>query len=262
MLISSAFLSEVWARGESAGKRFNFLSVLDTAIMGFLSGVGIAYFTMLAQGEARLPNSLTYGLAAAIGGLVAAVILESLRPHRAFRQPDSPLDVETLEQELVGRMQGQSRWTYWETQNPVWIPIMVFGICLAMLAGAYAFWVSRLSWVGLLYLIPAFAILTLLGGLYVSVNPERLEVRLGWLGLRLLRVPIEELQEAKVHTFSPLQDFGGWGIRMNGEMKAFFFRGNRGVKIRAAQGRQFLIGSDAPEMLAAAIRLAKREAGY
>jgi hypothetical protein len=40
-------------------------------------------------------------------------------------------------------------------------------------------------------------------------------------------------------------------------MRAFFFRGERGVKIRFRDGRQFLIGSDHPERLAAAIAAAR-----
>ncbi len=98
------------------------------------------------------------------------------------------------------------------------------------------------------------------GGLRVSVTSERVEVRLGMIGLRLLRVPSSELAASEVRAFSPLGEFGGWGIRYNGRMWAFYWRGTRGVELRTKAGKQYLIGSDHPERLAAAITAAREGA--
>jgi hypothetical protein len=99
------------------------------------------------------------------------------------------------------------------------------------------------------------------GGLRVSVTPERVRVRLGFLGIPLLTLKIIDLAEVQVHQFSPLADFGGYGIRFNAQIKAYFLRGNRGVKLTTVRGKNYLIGSDRPERLSAVIQIAKRLAG-
>ncbi len=78
-------------------------------------------------------------------------------------------------------------------------------------------------------------------------------------GFRVLRLNTAEVTSAELHQFSPLKDFGGYGVRFNREMKAFYLRGDRGVKITMTNGKKYLIGSDTPENLLAVIR-AVREA--
>jgi hypothetical protein len=78
-------------------------------------------------------------------------------------------------------------------------------------------------------------------------------VKMGILGIQLLCVKSGEIMSAEVHEFSPLRDFGGYGIRFNQEMQAFFLKGDRGVKITTAGNKKYLIGSDQPGHLAAVI---------
>lgn len=61
------------------------------------------------------------------------------------------------------------------------------------------------------------------------------------------------------HAFNAVRDFGGYGIRANREMRAFFFQGERGVKVTTSDGRRYLIGSDHPARLAAVIEAARRQ---
>ena len=89
--------------------------------------------------------------------------------------------------------------------------------------------------------------------LLCKLGPGRMRVRMGVLGVRLLTLETADIAEAVVHSFSPLRDFGGWGIRGNRQMKAYFFSGRRGVKVRTRRGKQYLVGSDRPERLAAVI---------
>ena len=76
---------------------------------------------------------------------------------------------------------------------------------------------------------------------------------MGLLGIRLLRMKTSDIASADLHNFSPLRDFGGYGIRFNKEMKAYFLNGERGVKITTRAGKKYLVGSDHPERLAAVI---------
>ena len=90
------------------------------------------------------------------------------------------------------------------------------------------------------------------GGLRVAITPQRLAVRLGVLGLPLLRLPLDQIAAVEVLSFNPLGDFGGWGVRYSfrKRMWGYFFANTRGVKIQTTAGKQYLIGSDHPEHLA------------
>lgn len=65
---------------------------------------------------------------------------------------------------------------------------------------------------------------------------------------------MDDIATVEVHEFSPLKDFGGYGIRFNREMKAYYLHGTRGVKITVNGGKKYLIGSDRPEQLSTVIR--------
>jgi hypothetical protein len=65
----------------------------------------------------------------------------------------------------------------------------------------------------------------------------------------MLKLTPEKIESAKIHRFSLLRDFGGWGIRVNRQMTAYYMRGNVGVRIATGRTRDYLIGSEKPERL-------------
>ena len=67
-------------------------------------------------------------------------------------------------------------------------------------------------------------------------------------------VPIESIRSVEVVTYRPIADYGFWGIRSgrDGE-RALIARGNRGVRLELTDGSKLLIGSQKPELLAAAL---------
>lgn len=70
---------------------------------------------------------------------------------------------------------------------------------------------------------------------------------------------IGDIRSVDVVTYRPISDFGFWGIRSgrDGE-RALIARGNRGVRLELSDGSKLLIGSQRPELLAAAIDRALR----
>ena len=64
----------------------------------------------------------------------------------------------------------------------------------------------------------------------------------------------KRIAEAGLHEFAPLKDFGGYGIRFNREMKAYYLRGTRGVLLTTTGGKKYLVGSDHPERLLAVLQ--------
>jgi len=67
-------------------------------------------------------------------------------------------------------------------------------------------------------------------------------------------VPLASLTHCEAERYRPIKEFGGWGIRMGIKRKAYNVRGNLGVRIRYANGRCLLIGSQRPQELAQAIK--------
>jgi hypothetical protein len=74
--------------------------------------------------------------------------------------------------------------------------------------------------------------------------------------MRLVRLNRADLQSVHVENFNPLADFGGWGIRYARGTWGYIFRGHRGVRVETRKGKRYLISSDEPEKLAAALQTA------
>jgi len=81
-------------------------------------------------------------------------------------------------------------------------------------------------------------------GLYIRFFPFHLSFR---------RIPVEKLERYEVRRYSPITEYGGWGIRFGSSGKAYNVSGNRGVQLELSDGRKLLIGSQKPEELFKAI---------
>lgn len=75
------------------------------------------------------------------------------------------------------------------------------------------------------------------GGVYVKFSP---------LGFTRKHFAWEEIEEIFVRTYSPIAEYGGWGIRGLGRAKAYNVSGNRGIQIVTRAGKRFLIGTNEP----------------
>jgi hypothetical protein len=96
----------------------------------------------------------------------------------------------------------------------------------------------------------------------------KLSVRLDDAGLHIRFFPfvkrdiaLAEIARWEARTYSPLREYGGWGIRCGWNGMAYNVSGNQGVQLEFTNGKRLLIGSQRPEELAAAITQAKQHAG-
>ena len=89
----------------------------------------------------------------------------------------------------------------------------------------------------------------------VEVSAEAMVVRFGDFGWPRWVFPVAEISNARAVQFRPLRDFGGWGIRRGRDAYCLNQRGDRGVRF-AFIGRDYVVGSDDPERLLAALRTA------
>lgn len=250
-LFISVWLDELWARQEKK-KNFNWMSLLDEFVAGALCGVQFAYMNMLASQRYIFPFPwLETGLSCALA-VFAAVILELLRPHRPYQAILKKEDTSEVRAEVSRLMESGQPLVYWESQNPAYVGGLSIIIPLVMFVAAYLTW-TELPWVSVLLVLIGLGMFTMYGGFRTVVTRETVTVKMGIFGFRLLQLKVTDVAEAAVHKFEPLRDFGGYGIRFNGVMQAYYLRGDTGVKIVVRNGKNYLIGSDQPAHLAAVI---------
>jgi hypothetical protein len=253
----SIVVDEFWARQERR-KRFNWASLFDEILLGFLTAMTIQYVAVLETEPYIFHHSW-----ATTGGLVlipalGAVLLEVLRPYRSSALKEDREDVSRLENEVASRRRSGQPWAYWESQNPRYVKLYlpIFGI--GLLALGFTSWNDN-HWAASGALAGGLLVLLISGGFRLSVNQTQVRLRAGYLGIPLLKLELKDVTDAVVHEFSPLADFGGYGIRRNREMSAYFLQGDKGVKLTTTKGRRYLIGSEHPDRLAAVLRSAIRQ---
>ena len=105
--------------------------------------------------------------------------------------------------------------------------------------------------------LPAF-ILSI--SLRTEVRRDAVLVRLWPIHRNWVRIPVATVHEAAAVTYSPIREYGGWGLRYGPNGKAYNVRGNRGVRIVHGSGERLLIGSQRADDLARAIAAARGEA--
>jgi hypothetical protein len=62
-------------------------------------------------------------------------------------------------------------------------------------------------------------------------------------------VSYEAILATRSVTYSPLLDFGGWGVRRRGKKRAWTARGNEAVVLEMADGVHLYVGSEHPHRL-------------
>jgi hypothetical protein len=252
----SVAVDELWARHERK-KRFNWFAPLDEAFIGLMTATSIQYVDALDGTPYVFRHSWALVLGLIFVPMLCAVWVETLRPYGPSAWPTAVReDTSRLEHEVSSRQQSGQPWAYWESQNPRYVKwyMPVFGlglIALGVTSWSDKWWAAMLALLG-----GAVVLLVVSGGFRSRVTPNEFRLRAGYLGIPLLKLGLDEITEVTTHEFSPLADFGGYGIRRNREMSAFFLQGTTGVKLATTAGKKYLIGSDHPERLAAVLRAA------
>ena len=248
----SVVLDEVWVRHEKK-KTFNWLSLFDEITVGFMVGINAGYLDLIQNNAGNFIFPGVYVAVLVSSAVVLAIVLELARPFRS--QPDQLIveDNTGLAAELAARIKSQRPFIYWESQNPFYFNLLSLVLPVFMLIGVILTW-NDSPLASILLLVVGILLILLYGGLRTIIRPQELVIRFGLTGLKVLKIKTANIARAEVMQFSPLGDFGGYGIRFKGKMIAYFLRGARGVKITTRQGKQYLIGSDHPEHLQAVIK--------
>ena len=75
-------------------------------------------------------------------------------------------------------------------------------------------------------------------GIYAKFDP---------LNLANKKFSWDEIKSCYVRKYSPLTEYGGWGIRGFPKAKAYNVSGNMGIQLVTKAGKKFLIGTNKPE---------------
>ena len=98
--------------------------------------------------------------------------------------------------------------------------------------------------------IPLFMYIT---GLDTEVREYGVCIRFHPFHRRWVVFGFESIQKAEAITYSPLKDYGGWGIRYGRNGKAYNVSGNKGVLLTLTDRKNALIGSKNHEVLCSSI---------
>lgn len=242
---------EVWARQEKK-KSFNWFCLM-VIFVGFMGGLNIGYVQYIKSGDVIFPFPWPI-IGICVGAVVtAAVIFELVRPFRPRPRESVVGDTKEMEKELEKKIKSDAKFIYWSSQNPFWVTLLSIAVPVIMVAAAI-FAGFYIWWVGLIVGISGASMIMMYGGLRVSVTREVITVSFGILGSNVLTLKTSDIATMELKEFSPIADFGGYGIRFSGKVSAYYLRGTRGVLFTMANGKQYLIGSDKPEELYAVVQ--------
>jgi hypothetical protein len=256
LLVISVALDGILAQWENGRKSFNVVGLLDEVGLTLLFAAALHYAGWVRQDVGPFGSPVAW--AAGSAAVVAAILLERRRPAGPPLDDRPTVDTEPFVRDLSARHAAGQRWVYWSEQAPRWARLMLVlpltAVIVVPLAGLPL--VASLLLVGV-----ALAAGLLGGGLRTQVTAQRLTVRAGAWGPRLVSVAPSDIAEAAVRSFHPVRDFGGWGIklgRVDGHnVLGFNLEGNIGVLVRTTKGRRYLIGTNDPERLLAVLSVAR-----
>jgi hypothetical protein len=95
--------------------------------------------------------------------------------------------------------------------------------------------------------------------LVTEVRYDGLYVRFFPLQFHSNKISYEEIKDYEIRTYSALKEYGGYGIRLGKEGKAYNVYGNRGIQIEFLDGKRLLIGSQQPEQFLQALQSVARK---
>ena len=90
-------------------------------------------------------------------------------------------------------------------------------------------------------------------GLDVQLSSEAIHLRFWPLHFKPRTFYFRDIHNVEPVTYSPLKDYGGWGIRYGAKGKAYNVSGNQGVVITLETGQRIMIGSQRHEELSSII---------
>jgi hypothetical protein len=144
---------------------------------------------------------------------------------------------------------------------PWWVHVLILPTFIALVLPLVEFARGNVGaerampvWVALLLLFIGLgfpiAFYSLVGQLRTRIVPDGVNVCWGLAEIIKKMIPFGEIESAESVTYSPLGEFGGWGIRAARKKKrAWTISGNRAVLLTLRDGTRFYLGSERPDRI-------------
>jgi hypothetical protein len=95
--------------------------------------------------------------------------------------------------------------------------------------------------------------------LRLKVNVEGLHYQFFPFHFKSHTIKLEDIESIKAMEYSPLKEYGGWGIKYGFKGKAYNVSGNKGVKIYLKNGLNIMFGSQKHNDLAKALKSVRKQ---
>lgn len=135
--------------------------------------------------------------------------------------------------------------------------LFLFGV-FKQVIGGQQFGDKPMSDIGLILVTGFTIILTLLiasSHLDTTIKNDGIYVRFFPFHLKTKHYTWDSLTKAFVRQYSPLAEYGGWGLRfgLSGKGTAFNVSGNQGLQLEFLNNKKLLIGTNRPNELTVAL---------
>lgn len=155
----------------------------------------------------------------------------------------------------------RQRFTQW------WLWVILLGPALLFWYGAVRQLVFGVPWGNrpapdaVLFLIWLFGGVVLPGlflliHLHTEVRDDGVYVRFAPFRRRFEGWRFQDITEIVPRDYSPLKEFGGWGVRVGPSGKAYNVKGHSGIQLVLRTGKRILIGTQHPDRFMAAVEQA------
>jgi hypothetical protein len=149
------------------------------------------------------------------------------------------------EQILFDESQRFNQWWIWA------IILGVIGVSLYASIETIQMGDSLFNWTNFSVIIPVFIIPALFYFLKLKTKVEENGIYVRFIPFHLKEIFIswDQLDECYIRTYSPLGEYGGWGIKygLGGAGKVYNVSGNQGLQLVFNDGSRLLIGTQKPE---------------
>jgi hypothetical protein len=149
-------------------------------------------------------------------------------------------------------MEGKILFSEKQRFNQWWLWAILIGINLLFLYVAIfqPNIILTLSFVFTLILTLLFLIFRL----ETRISEEKIYVRLYPLQLKYKEYKWSEISKCSIRQYSPIGEYGGWGLRGFGKNKAINISGNLGLQIDFINNKKLLIGTNKTKELTEVLR--------
>ena len=108
---------------------------------------------------------------------------------------------------------------------------------------------SQTWWSMMIIFLAMVLTMVLIGSLKLTtwIDDEGVHFKMNLFHRRVRTIPWEEIDQIHVREYSPLKEYGGWGIRYGNKGWAYNVKGKHGLQILKTDGKRILIGTQNPE---------------